>query len=911
MRKKYLSALLFGALLFASAGTFTSCKDYDDDINNLQSQITANADAIKALQDLVNAGKYVSGVAMEGQTITFTFSDGSTQPITIPAGEKGQTVVVKDGELYIDDEPTGIKVAEELDTEAGLVKSENGTWWVLNENGEYTNTNIPVSGITVSGSEKDGYTFTIYNEKGEAQTVKLPTAASSITNIAIGINNVKVEDGVNDAYKFEIAAEKFNFTPGVLKAASDWKGTKKFPNNGDYVLSSPSKIAVRIDPVNVDATTIDFYLTNTKNWDLKSVVLYAQAESGDNPLKPSEVGSRAANTGNGLYDIKMKNIVVPAADFKDTDSNKKDDDMEYAENQQWAYALNAGHACRSKYDIRILTVDAETLSSVYAKQGNTTTGDATIGTSYVENTTNDFDSQLFKVGSPITIESKENSALYDMYLEADQADIDTYGLTFDQANHTVTISKNPDVSSLEASFTLKVWTVANNGTVKVTTMRLYLNPALNTNAEYQLITHDVSVAAEKNFFGIDLSTMKNALGDDLNAWLQNVKLPANGAITATLYKEDKQTVVTNGTNGFTSTIVEEVKANATGTADRNKAKYIKVDINNTAVNNLKLGTTYYLKYSFTNDKNQELNSIFVPVKFTAPALSAQFVKESAVFKDGGNTAYAYMNVADQESTLERAYKLSRAFSAMPDTGEGVTLSLDNVTKVVENTNYTSASVAKFSTANNGASCTKEVKVQLNDPNGYTPDEKTHLSAGYGKELTIKAVANAIPNVGYQYKNTGWIYASAEDATYTFKIKVMSPIYEGTVTATDNIVTIPATGSEYHMSNNDIKGTTYNNITYKVLPDKVGSTADWTREEIAEVTADSNNKRVFTIGNNGDVKPATNKYQDGEVVGINEGYFIVVPENIAETTESTMTVTVTDVWGYSKLNDIKVKITVGE
>jgi len=42
MRKKYLSALLFGALLFASAGTFTSCKDYDDDINNLQGQIDGN-----------------------------------------------------------------------------------------------------------------------------------------------------------------------------------------------------------------------------------------------------------------------------------------------------------------------------------------------------------------------------------------------------------------------------------------------------------------------------------------------------------------------------------------------------------------------------------------------------------------------------------------------------------------------------------------------------------------------------------------------------------------------------------------------------------------------------------------------------------------------------------------------------
>ena len=43
MRKKYLSALLFGALLVTSAGTFTSCKDYDDDIKNLQEQIDERA----------------------------------------------------------------------------------------------------------------------------------------------------------------------------------------------------------------------------------------------------------------------------------------------------------------------------------------------------------------------------------------------------------------------------------------------------------------------------------------------------------------------------------------------------------------------------------------------------------------------------------------------------------------------------------------------------------------------------------------------------------------------------------------------------------------------------------------------------------------------------------------------------
>ena len=39
MNKKYLSALLFGAMTLASTGTFTSCKDYDDDIENLQEQL--------------------------------------------------------------------------------------------------------------------------------------------------------------------------------------------------------------------------------------------------------------------------------------------------------------------------------------------------------------------------------------------------------------------------------------------------------------------------------------------------------------------------------------------------------------------------------------------------------------------------------------------------------------------------------------------------------------------------------------------------------------------------------------------------------------------------------------------------------------------------------------------------------
>ena len=48
MNKKFLSAILFGALMVTSTGTFVSCKDYDDDIDNLQEQIDKKA----ALTDL-------------------------------------------------------------------------------------------------------------------------------------------------------------------------------------------------------------------------------------------------------------------------------------------------------------------------------------------------------------------------------------------------------------------------------------------------------------------------------------------------------------------------------------------------------------------------------------------------------------------------------------------------------------------------------------------------------------------------------------------------------------------------------------------------------------------------------------------------------------------------------------------
>ena len=63
MNKKFLSAILFGALMVTSTGTFVSCKDYDDDIENLQGQINTLATKsdveakLSQLQSAIDAAK--------------------------------------------------------------------------------------------------------------------------------------------------------------------------------------------------------------------------------------------------------------------------------------------------------------------------------------------------------------------------------------------------------------------------------------------------------------------------------------------------------------------------------------------------------------------------------------------------------------------------------------------------------------------------------------------------------------------------------------------------------------------------------------------------------------------------------------------------------------------------------------
>ena len=112
-----------GALTIASVSTFTSCKDYDDDISNLQKQIDANATAIRQIEDLIKGGGVIKTVSEATDGVTVTLSNG--QSFNIKNGTNG--VDGTPGTVWtISDDGFWMKDGEKTDYKAIGEKGDTG-----------------------------------------------------------------------------------------------------------------------------------------------------------------------------------------------------------------------------------------------------------------------------------------------------------------------------------------------------------------------------------------------------------------------------------------------------------------------------------------------------------------------------------------------------------------------------------------------------------------------------------------------------------------------------------------------------------------------------------------------------------------------------------------------------------------
>ncbi len=188
MNKKFLSAILFGALMVTSTGTFVSCKDYDEDIDSINKELTDIKSQLAALQTKVDAGKWITGVTTTANGVAITMSDGQTLNITNgkdgqngkdgaagaqgAAGKDGSVVEVKDGVLCINGVATEIKVAKEAPAALPCVKVEDGKLMVLGADGKYAATGIEAGAVTAAKTN-GVWTITV-----DGETITIPGGAA-------------------------------------------------------------------------------------------------------------------------------------------------------------------------------------------------------------------------------------------------------------------------------------------------------------------------------------------------------------------------------------------------------------------------------------------------------------------------------------------------------------------------------------------------------------------------------------------------------------------------------------------------------------------------------------------------------------------------------------------------------------
>ena len=177
MNKKFLSVVVFGALLASSAGTFTSCKDYDDDIDAVNGRIDELAKSLSDLQAKV--GSFVKSVTYDPATGKLTVVDGENNSVSYTIGQnlptysisvdkEGKISLLKDGEVVssgtitFPDAPTTPTIPDAFDPSKLTVDPTTGK---VMYDGKETGVTIPGDGVLSIEDKKNaegvviGYTI--------------------------------------------------------------------------------------------------------------------------------------------------------------------------------------------------------------------------------------------------------------------------------------------------------------------------------------------------------------------------------------------------------------------------------------------------------------------------------------------------------------------------------------------------------------------------------------------------------------------------------------------------------------------------------------------------------------------------------------------------------------------------------
>jgi hypothetical protein len=270
MNKKFLSAILFGALMVTSTGTFVSCKDYDDDIDRLDQEISNVKDAIKALEDKVGSGKYVESCT--------PFTDGNG----------GYEIKFSDGET---------------------IKLYNGAKGEQGEPGKPGTPGTPgtsADDYVVSVEEgESAYELVITYADGTKKTISMPKA----TSVVSGVKFIPTFLSEGEAARIHFPTIVTDSVAGKTEiTGADW-GTNNF-STFKIVYSGKADVKYQVNPNSVsfkdmevvgfvrDTAEIWNYNTNNKNWELFN--------AGQKLYTDGKITVESYKEGHGMLNFRVK-----------------------------------------------------------------------------------------------------------------------------------------------------------------------------------------------------------------------------------------------------------------------------------------------------------------------------------------------------------------------------------------------------------------------------------------------------------------------------------------------------------------------------------------------------------------------------------------------------------------------------
>ena len=273
MNKKFLSVILFSALMVGTAGTFTSCKDYDDDIENLQGQIDKLAtkedmtSQIAALQAALDAAKTEAAAAKTSAEEAVKKANDAASTAT--EAEKAAAQAALDA---ANAKTEAIKAAQD---EVAKVKAQVESTIDSKFDAAKKELAATINELTEKVTKLTGLTTDMITSL-ELQTAN-PVLALNYAQLPAKLNpNTSVKD-----------AKSYEFGKGF---------TGSFTINANEIYTTPASFMISVAPVNAVVTNEMFSLINSKGEALSDVTLSTEAYDG----------LLTKSVSNGLYEVKVE-----------------------------------------------------------------------------------------------------------------------------------------------------------------------------------------------------------------------------------------------------------------------------------------------------------------------------------------------------------------------------------------------------------------------------------------------------------------------------------------------------------------------------------------------------------------------------------------------------------------------------